>query len=306
MPRLPALAHHDAMPARLTAFLPDAAASCLVRSLAPLRIGRGSDAGFRIDHPSISRNHARLLWQRDQWHLQDADSKNGCFVDGARVGEAELGEQRWFRLGDVLCEFATLTDQAADSLEGRLVEKRANSRFLVQGLDRQTSLPGMLSETVRATVELAECERGFLLIRDGDNLRVAASHALDPSALLSKEFHGSVGAAQRALDSGQAVVLNDARTDPALGGRHSILEGGLRTLVCLPLVAGGEILGLVYADSRQPGSIITHLDLDLLRVFAERAALWIAARRGMEELARLAPERPAWSEILQAQRLAAA
>jgi pSer/pThr/pTyr-binding forkhead associated (FHA) protein len=294
------------MPARLTAFLPDIAASCLVRSLAPLGIGRGAEAGFRIDHPSISRQHARLVWERDQWCLHDTDSKNGCFVDGVRVGQADLGEQRWFRLGDVLFEFSTISDQAADSFEGRLVEKRATSRFLVQGLDRQTSLPGMLSETVRATVELAECERGFLLLAEGGTLRVAASHALDPSALLSREFHGSVGAAQRALDSGEAVVLNDARTDPALGGRHSVLEGGLRTLVCRPLVAAGETLGLVYADSRRPGSLITSLDLDLLRVFAERAALWIAARRGMEELARLAPERPAWPDILQAQRLAAA
>lgn len=294
------------MPARLTAFLPDAAASCLVRSLAPLGIGRGAEAGFRVDHPSISRNHARLSWERDQWRLHDAGSKNGCFVDGARVDEADLGEQRWFRLGDVLFEFSTMSDQAADSFEGRLVEKRATSRFLIQGLDRQTSLPGMLSETVRATVELAECERGFLLLAEAGTLRVAASHALDPSALLSREFHGSVGAAQRALESGHAVVLNDARTDPALGGRHSILEGGLRTLVCLPLLAGGESLGLVYADSRRPGSLITHLDLDLLRVFAERAALWIAARRGMEELARLSPQRPAWPDILQAQRLAAA
>ena len=294
------------MPARLTAFLPDAAASCLVRSLAPLGIGRGAEAGFRIDHPSVSRLHARLCWERDQWRLHDAGSKNGCFVDGVRVAESDLGEQRWFRLGDVLCEFSMMSDQAADSFEGRLVEKRATSRFLVQGLDRQTSLPGMLSETVRATVELAECERGFLLLADAGGLRVAASHALDPSALLSREFHGSVGAAQRALASGLPVVLNDARTDPALGGRHSILEGGLRTLVCLPLVAAGDTLGLVYADSRRPGSLITSLDLDLLRVFAERAALWIAARRGMEELARLAPERPAWDDIVQAQRLAAA
>jgi hypothetical protein len=294
------------MPARLTAFLPDAAGSCLVRSLAPLGIGRAADSGFRVDDPSISRHHARLCWERDQWRLHDAGSKNGCFVDGQRVGDADLGEQRWFRLGDVLFEFSMMSDLAADGLEGRLVEKRATSRFLVQGLDRQTSLPGMLSETVRATVELAECERGFLVLADGDTLLVAASHALDPSALLSREFHGSVGAAERALASGQPVVLNDARTDPALGGRHSVLAGGLRTLVCLPLVAAGETFGLVYADSRRPGSLITSLDLDLLRVFAERAALWIAARKGMEEIARLSPERLAWPEVVQAQRLAAA
>jgi hypothetical protein len=294
------------MPARLTAFLPDAAASCLVRSLAPLGIGRGADAGFRIDHASISRKHARLVWENDGWQLRDEGSKNGSFVDGERIESSRLGEQRWFRLGDVLCEFSTMSDQAADSLEVRLVEKRANSRFLVQGLERQTSLPGLLSETVRATVELADCERGFLLLSDAEGLRVVASHALDPSALLSKEFHGSVGAAERALQSGLPVVLNDARTDPALGGRHSVLAGGLRTLVCLPLVAAGETLGLVYADSRRTGAIVTNTDLELLRVFAERAALWLSARRGIDELARLMPQRPSWADIVQAQRLAAA
>lgn len=293
------------MPARLTAFLPDAAASCLVRSLAPLAIGRSSEAGFRIEHPSISRNHARLVWEHDQWQLHDCDSKNGCFVDGARVASAALGQERWFRLGDVLCEFATMSDEAADSFEGRLAQKRSNSRFLVQGLDRQTSLPGILAETVRATVELADCERGFLLLAGGGELKVAASHALDPRALLAREFHGSVGAAQRALESGEAVVLNDACADPTLGGRHSILSGGLRTLVCLPMIAAGETIGLVYADSRSPGALITSLDLELLRVFAERAALWIAARRDLDELARRSPERPNWSEIVQAQQLAA-
>ena len=32
----------------------------------------------------MARSHARLVWQRDRWHLQDDGSKNGCFVDGQR------------------------------------------------------------------------------------------------------------------------------------------------------------------------------------------------------------------------------
>ena len=48
------------------------------------------------------------------------------------------------------------------------------------------------------------------------------------------------------------------------------------------------------------------MDLALLRGFAARAALWGAARRGMDELSRLLPQRPSWADIVQAQRLAAA
>lgn len=294
------------MPARLTAYLPDAAASCLVRSPAPLRVGRAMDNGFHVDHPSISRAHAVLTQQAGGWHIEDLGSKNGSFVDEARVDHAELGERAWFRLGDVFFELSTLSDQAADQAEVRLVEKRANSRFLVEAMERQTSLSGILAQTVRATVELADCERGFLLLADHGQLSVASSQGLDRGVLLSREFQGSAGAVQRALEARAAVVVNDVLADQRLAQRASVVSGGLRTLVCLPLLAAGELLGLVYADSRRVGALITDMDLELLRAFAERAALWIAARRGMDELAALAPSRTQWSDIVQAQQLASA
>jgi DNA-binding NtrC family response regulator len=38
----------------------------------------------------LSRNHARLLCARGQWILEDLGSKNGTFVDGARIGRHAL------------------------------------------------------------------------------------------------------------------------------------------------------------------------------------------------------------------------
>lgn len=294
------------MPARLTAYLPDAAASCLVRSIAPVTLGRGADCGFRIEHASVSRAHARLDWRDGRWHLADLDSKNGLFVDGQRVDSTELGEQAWFRLGDIPCEWTLLSDAAAEQADSRLVAKRAHSRVLIDAVERQTSLPGMLQETVRATVELAECERGFVLLADQGKLRVVASHGLDRSLLVSRGFGGSVGAVERALQSGQPLVVNDIRGDSGLAARESVIQGGLRTLLCLPLRSGDELLGLLYADGSRPGTVITTTDLGLLLAFAERAALWIAARRDMEEIARLTSAQPDWADIVQAQRLASA
>src|SRR5829696_4964952 len=160
------------MPARLTAYLPDAAASCLVRSLAPLSLGRGVDSGFRIDHPSISRAHA-VLTHDGQWRLRDTGSKNGSYVEEKRVDAADLGDGGWFRLGDVFCELRALSEQAADQAEVRMVEKRATSRFMAAALERQTSLGGVLAQTVRAAVELSDCDRGFLLLADQGRLEVA-------------------------------------------------------------------------------------------------------------------------------------
>jgi hypothetical protein len=292
------------MPARLTAYLPDiGAVSSLLRTQSRLRLGRGSDCEFRIDHPSISRLHAQLTRDGDHWRFEDLGSKNGCFVDGTRTDSTLLDRHSWVRLGDIHCEFTPLSDEAADSAELRISVKRANSLLLVEKLAQQTQLPDLLNETVRAAVELAECERGFLLVSEQGALKVAASHGLDPTALRNREFTGSVGAMQRALGSKLAVVVNDAFADQELSGRASVIAGGLRTLVCLPMLSLGEVVGVVYADSRRAGSLITTMDLDLLRAFAERASLWIAARRGVAALSDYLPRNaPAWTDIVEAQQ----
>lgn len=294
------------MPARLIAYLPDAAASCLVRGTAPLVLGRGTGCDFRIDHPSVSRAHARLTLDQGQWHLHDLESKNGLHVDGCRVLVAHLADDAWFRLGDVVCNWTVLSEAAAENAERRTQEKQANSRLLIEAIEQQTHFPDLLRETLRATVGLAECERGFLLLSEGDKLRVAASHGMDDTVLTSREFGGSVGAVEIALKSGAPVVINDMSRHAALAARESVIRAQLRTLVCLPLRLGDQNLGLLYADSSRLGTVITSTDLELLRAFAERAALWVAASRDFEEISRLSFAQPTWSDIVETQRLASA
>ncbi len=293
------------MPARLTAYLPDeAAAACLVREPQRVRIGRGIDCEFRLEHPSVSRVHAELFWQDGQWHLHDKGSKNGSFVDGARIASATaIKDRNWLRVGDILCEFNLLTSEAAEQYERRIEVRRANSLILLDKVLQKTDLPDLLQETVRATLELTDCDRGFLLLADKaspNSFSVAASQGIEPSNLRNREFRGSAGAVQRALSNKSAVVINDLRLDPELAGRASVIAGNLRSLICLPLFADGEAVGLVYADSGRADRVITQMDLELLKAFAERAALWIAARRCVAAIGELSAN-PSWAGILEAQ-----
>lgn len=52
----------------------------------PLTIGRSSESGLVIRDDYTSSHHARLLLWGQQWMLQDLDSTNGTWHDGARVG----------------------------------------------------------------------------------------------------------------------------------------------------------------------------------------------------------------------------
>lgn len=50
-----------------------------------LTIGRSGDSGLVIRDDFTSSRHARLLNWPDGWVIQDLDSTNGTFLDGARV-----------------------------------------------------------------------------------------------------------------------------------------------------------------------------------------------------------------------------
>jgi len=289
------------MPARLTAYLPDRAAVVhWLRADGRCGIGRAPDCELRLDHASVSRHHAELACDARGCVLRDLGSKNGSFADGQPATDAPLGAQSWLRFGDVHCEFEWFDAAAEQRAAARWSERRAHSQALSEGLGRQTAFPDLLRDTVRAVVQLADCERGFLLLRDGGQWRVQAAHGLDPDSLRARQFRGSVGAVERALQARRAVVLNDVGSDPALSARASVAAAGLCSLVAMPLLQGDDVVALVYADTRRPRAAISQTDLELLEAFGERAALWIAAKRAAASLERLAAQAPVWRELADA------
>ncbi|MEM7152473.1 MAG: sigma 54-interacting transcriptional regulator [Myxococcota bacterium] len=69
-------------------------------------VGRGDEVDVRIDHPSVSREHACLhLGRRKELHLSDTGSSNGTHVRGKRLGSGErvkLAAGETFEVGSVL------------------------------------------------------------------------------------------------------------------------------------------------------------------------------------------------------------
>jgi pSer/pThr/pTyr-binding forkhead associated (FHA) protein len=53
-------------------------------------VGRGEDCDVRVVHPLVSKRHAYFTQNDQGWHLADAESSNGTFVDGNRLEPHKL------------------------------------------------------------------------------------------------------------------------------------------------------------------------------------------------------------------------
>jgi pSer/pThr/pTyr-binding forkhead associated (FHA) protein len=72
---------------------------------APILIGRGSDAGIKLDDDYASTRHARIAASGDQWFVEDLGSTNGTYIGTVRITQPTtitLGTQ--VRIGKTILE----------------------------------------------------------------------------------------------------------------------------------------------------------------------------------------------------------
>ncbi len=97
-----------AFAARVPAFTltsPDGGA-IVHRLTPPAVVGRASDCDLALAGASVSRRHARIVWERNRFAVEDLGSSNGLWVNGVGVSRASLEAGDRLGLGQVVLQFA--------------------------------------------------------------------------------------------------------------------------------------------------------------------------------------------------------
>ncbi len=72
---------------------------------APLLIGRASDCGISLQHPSVSRQHCRVWREGDAYWIEDCGSTNHTFLNGTQLGRSLLRDGDQISIGGNAIKF---------------------------------------------------------------------------------------------------------------------------------------------------------------------------------------------------------
>lgn len=287
------------MSARLSVYFPDLPTRVIwVEPGATVRIGRAPECDIRIQDASISRLHAEISHSDGAWRLRDLASKNGTWREGEAHPEGPLPEQANLRFGHVGCRFEACAEDAREQATGRAGQKLAASTLAAHALGRLGELADLLRDTLAGAIQLVECDRGFLLLREGERWRVRACRGVEPEVMRNSQFAGPAGAVQRALGSRRPVVVNRIPgAEPSMAQPGAFAEGSPHALLALPIIEGERLLALLYLEHRRQPQGFSDEDLELVQDYAGRAALWIAARSSAAALSQLPGLDPDWRQL---------
>jgi signal transduction histidine kinase len=176
--------------------------------------------------------------------------------------------------------------QRSDKLAKQMIVKAGMNRLealyrVSQVLGTSLDLNEVLNQVMDAVIELTGAERGFLMLvdPDTDKLDLRAARNIEHVSIEKKDMEVSQTVIQTVLKNGEAIVSTDAQRDPRFAGQDSIVFFALRSIMCAPLRAHGQVIGVIYVDNRAQTGIFTNEELDLLSTFATQATIAIENAR---------------------------
>jgi sigma-B regulation protein RsbU (phosphoserine phosphatase) len=271
----------------------------------PFRIGRQGDNDLVIRDNRASRYHAQIVSQGGGYAVHDLKSSYGVFVNGKRVAQEtlepgdriEFGVPDSYQLTFQVEEAPATPAGAAASATSSLAKLRATLE-VARALQSSLSTDDVLSAVVEAALTITGCERGFLLLRKGNDLEIRIARSRT-GPLSKTDLRVPTRLLLSALNHRRELLsMNfDPAADAANPTELSIYNLELRSVVCVPLVRvrtgsvdrtsvispAEDTVGLLYMDSRVQDADLSAGGRELLTTLALEASTVLENARLLEE-----------------------
>ncbi|WP_343423122.1 adenylate/guanylate cyclase domain-containing protein [Candidatus Flexifilum breve] len=108
------------------------------------------------------------------------------------------------------------------------------------------------------------------------------ARGIDQEQLQREDFIISNTIINEVANTGQPVLTDNARSDPRYQQQESIVGYQLRSILAVPLKVQSEVIGVVYCDNRALTALFKDSELNMLKAFADQAAVAIQNARLFE------------------------
>ena len=265
-------------------------------------MGRDAGCDIPLDDPSTSRRHAMFSPSPNGYVVEDLGSKNGTLINDTPSPSKLLVDGDTVQMGSTVIVYqessletggsVLVADDQTESGLARFVSRDTQLALPQKRLELIYELSARLTmlqtqEQLLETVmdiccETLRFERGAVAIRPASGSRKLEWHVVRNLRGSEGEITISRSLLSRALEHGERAIFTDdgmGQADPTV----SMVQHGIRSAMCVPLIHQDEIMGVIYGDCISSAASYTTEDIDFLAGLAQHVSIGLINHRLVED-----------------------
>jgi serine phosphatase RsbU (regulator of sigma subunit) len=255
-------------------------------------LGRNPDCDIVLAVGAISREHAQVIRQGEDYYIKDLKSRNKTFLNDVEVPAdrpMRLRHEDRIRICDFVCVFqdedepekdeptvmSTLLSQVGSALESQTSERLRVLLDITTKMSRALELSSLLPQILDSLFAVfKQADRGFVIFWDEQKKKYIPQAAKTRRGADEETPRFSRTILNKCLEEKQAFLCEDASADKNFNMSASISDFRIRSVMCAPLLtADDKVLGVIQLDTQDRVKHFTPDDLALLVAVANQAAI---------------------------------
>ncbi len=157
-------------------------------------------------------------------------------------------------------------------------------------LSAETELSELIQKIMTVVLESSSAQHGYLLILQDKEIMIVAERHTGIKIIVHKQNYPLQEASNichavvnYVLRTREKIVLRDASVEGEFKENQELLDLGVRSLLCLPVIKQTQLVGVLYLENRLSVGVFTSEKIDMTELLCSQAAISLENARLLEE-----------------------
>jgi transcriptional regulator with GAF, ATPase, and Fis domain len=241
-------------------------------------LGRSADADVSLAEPSVAESHAHIHFDGREFNLAATDREE-LHVNGRKRSKQRLVHEDRIRMGAVELEFSLYDQPGADDPDdtGAATELASYKKLYEWSgkLMASYELPTLLDQLLDVMIQVSNADKGFLVLMESGEPVVKAARNLRKETIFDAVRQLSDSILAHVIKTRRPLIISDALRDEEFKNSLSVVNLKLTSVMCVPLIEQGSMLGLIYVGNDNVAQLFAESHLEVMSVFAAQASLLV-------------------------------
>jgi transcriptional regulator with GAF, ATPase, and Fis domain len=243
-------------------------------------MGAAPENDIVLPDPLVGDAFAHILFDGQTYTIATLSRKSDVMVNGKKRKKHKLSHDDKLVVGAIELRFSLIDAQAPaeDEAAETMAELDAYHKLFdfSAKLMEKHDLDELLEALMDSVVEITNADKGFLILMDGEQMHVKVARNLMRENIADAVSQLSDSIVAKVVKTLKPVIISDAMNDEEFAGSKSIMKLRLTSVICVPLLDRGKLIGLIYVGNDSVVDLFQPETMQILTVFAAQASLIVA------------------------------